>query len=84
MIVEFGHFALVLALMVAAVQSVVPIVGVWRGDERFQAVANPAAVTSFLLVGLSFAALTSYLELGQRRWIHVVVPPSASSSESPI
>ncbi len=58
MIVELGHFALVLALMVALVQSTVPIAGVYRADGRMQAVGVPAALTQLLLIGLSFAALT--------------------------
>jgi len=57
-IVEFGHFALVLALIVALVQSVVPFLGTRRNDARMEAVAGPAALMQFLLVGISFAALT--------------------------
>jgi cytochrome c-type biogenesis protein CcmF len=58
MIVELGHFALVLALGVALVQAIVPLVGAqyrWRG---WMAVAEPAAATQFLLIGFAFAALT--------------------------
>jgi cytochrome c-type biogenesis protein CcmF len=55
---ELGHFVLVLALGVALIQSTVPFVGVQRGDARMAAVAAPAAITLFLLVGLSFSALT--------------------------
>ncbi|MHA1157724.1 MAG: heme lyase CcmF/NrfE family subunit, partial [Alphaproteobacteria bacterium] len=58
MIVELGHFALVLALIVALVQSVVPFLGTRRNDVRMEAVAGPAALMQFLLVGISFAALT--------------------------
>ncbi len=58
MIVELGHFALVLALMVALVQTVLPLVGAERGWGGWMAVAEPAAVTQFLLVGFAFAALT--------------------------
>ena len=57
MIAELGHFALILALTLALVQSTVPLFGALRGDERLQAVAAPAAITQFLLVGLAFAAL---------------------------
>jgi len=56
-IAEFGHFALVLALGIALVQSLVPFVGARRGDPRLMAVAAPAALTQFLLVGIAFAAL---------------------------
>ena len=57
MIAELGHFALVLALGLALIQSTVPFVGALRGDPRLTAVAAPAALTQFLLVGLAFAAL---------------------------
>jgi cytochrome c-type biogenesis protein CcmF len=57
MIAELGHFALVLALVLALVQSSVPFWGALRGDRRLSAVAPYAAVTQFLLVGIAFAAL---------------------------
>ena len=57
MIPELGHFALVLALFLALVQSTVPFYGALAGDRRLTAVAAPAALTLFLLVGISFAAL---------------------------
>ncbi|WP_035844292.1 heme lyase CcmF/NrfE family subunit [Allgaiera indica] len=58
MIVELGHFALVLALFVAAVQTVLPMIGAQKGWPGWMAVAEPAATTQFLLVAFSFAALT--------------------------
>ncbi len=58
MIVELGHFALVLALAVALVQAVLPIWGAHRGDLRLMSVAGPAAVVQFVLVATAFAALT--------------------------
>ncbi len=57
MIPELGHFALVLALALALVQSTVPFYGAVKDDDRLTAVASPAAITLFLLIGLSFAAL---------------------------
>ncbi len=57
MIVEIGHFALVLALMVALVQATVPMVGAARGWGSWMAVAAPAAVVQLVLVAVSFAAL---------------------------
>ncbi len=57
MIPELGHFALVLALFLALVQSTVPFYGALAGDRRLTAVAAPAALTLFLLTGISFAAL---------------------------
>jgi cytochrome c-type biogenesis protein CcmF len=58
MIVELGHFALVLALMVALVQTVVPLVGAQKGWGAWMAVAGPAASAQVVLIGMSFAALT--------------------------
>ncbi|MGI9371620.1 MAG: heme lyase CcmF/NrfE family subunit [Hyphomicrobiales bacterium] len=58
MIAEFGHFALVLALATAIVQMAVPLLGAAKGDAAMMRVAEPAAVMQFLVVGISFAALT--------------------------
>ncbi|WP_226934012.1 heme lyase CcmF/NrfE family subunit [Pseudogemmobacter faecipullorum] len=58
MIVELGHFALILALMVALLQSVLPLWGASRGNAMLMALAAPAAVVQFALIALSFAALT--------------------------
>ncbi|MBX3446622.1 MAG: heme lyase CcmF/NrfE family subunit [Parvibaculaceae bacterium] len=58
MIVELGHFALVLALAVSLVQTVVPAIGAHRRDVQLMHVAEPAAILQFLLVGAAFAALT--------------------------
>ncbi|WP_321395308.1 heme lyase CcmF/NrfE family subunit [Emcibacter sp.] len=57
MIVETGHFALVLAFALAVVQGIVPLVGTYRRDDRLMALATPAAYGQFLLVLLSFLAL---------------------------
>ncbi|WP_075221382.1 heme lyase CcmF/NrfE family subunit [Acuticoccus yangtzensis] len=58
MLNEVGHFALVLALAMALVQSVLPIVGAQRGDTRLMATAAPSAGAVFALVAFAFAALT--------------------------
>ncbi|MDG3040219.1 heme lyase CcmF/NrfE family subunit [Roseicyclus marinus] len=58
MIVELGHFALILAFMVSIFQMIVPLVGAQRGNAAWMAVADPAATTQFLLTAFSFAALT--------------------------
>ncbi len=58
MIVETGHFALVLALAVALVGSVVPLWGSLVSDRRLMALAPPAAIMGFALVATSYAALT--------------------------
>ncbi len=58
MIVEIGHFALVLALAVALVQATVPAWGAYTRDERLMGVGPPAAVAQVVLIGGAFAALT--------------------------
>jgi cytochrome c-type biogenesis protein CcmF len=58
MIVELGHFALILAFAVAIVQTIVPLVGAHYRWTGWMAVANPAATVQVLLVAFSFAALT--------------------------
>ena len=58
MLVELGHFALILAFVVAIVQMVVPLVGASRGWRGWMAVGEPAATAQFLLILFSFGALT--------------------------
>ncbi|KAF0121789.1 MAG: cytochrome c-type bioproteinis protein CcmF [Xanthobacteraceae bacterium] len=55
---EIGHYALVLGLALALVQSVVPIWGSRKGDAGLMGIAGPVAVGQFAFVGLAFAALT--------------------------
>jgi cytochrome c-type biogenesis protein CcmF len=57
MIVEFGHFALILALLVAVVQMVVPAAGAYFKDDRMMRVAEPAAVSQLFLIAIAFFAL---------------------------
>ncbi len=59
MIVEVGHFALVLALLVAIFQMVVPAWGAHVGDERLMRVAEPAALCQFGLLAISAIALAN-------------------------
>ena len=58
MIAELGHFALAMAFAVGLFQMSVPLVGAQKGWVDWMRVAAPAALVQFLLVGLSFAALT--------------------------
>ena len=58
MIVELGHFALILALLVALFQMVVPAWGARVRDHRLMAVADPAALCQFGLILVAFLALT--------------------------
>ncbi len=57
MIVELGHFALVLAFGVALFQGLVPLWGAVRGDAILSRLAPRAALAQFILLALSFAAL---------------------------
>jgi cytochrome c-type biogenesis protein CcmF len=58
MITEIGHFALILALCVGALQAVVPLVGAAHGDAALTAWARPAALAQFVFVAAAFATLT--------------------------
>jgi cytochrome c-type biogenesis protein CcmF len=58
MIVELGHFTLILALLVAVVQFVLPLVGAHKGWRGWMAIAGPAALTQAALLTFSFCALT--------------------------
>ena len=57
MITELGHFALVLALGVALLQVVVPLVGAHKGWAGWMQVSVPLALVQFGLVAAAFAAL---------------------------
>ncbi len=59
MIPEIGHFALILALCVAVVQAIVPILGAATNHAGFMAVAKPAARGQCLLVSIAFGCLAS-------------------------
>lgn len=59
MIVEAGHYALVLALILSALQASVPFIGAARGDARLMALGSSLAGAQLLLVGAAFAALVA-------------------------
>jgi cytochrome c-type biogenesis protein CcmF len=59
MIPELGHYALVLALALAVVQSVAPAIGALRRDGALMRLGNSTALMQFGFVALSFAALTA-------------------------
>ena len=54
MIPEIGNFALILALLLATAQAVLPIAGAARGDRTWMAVARPAARGQAFFVTLAF------------------------------
>jgi len=57
MIPEIGHFALILALLVALAQGIVPMLGAARRDVALMSLAVPAARAQFVLVALAFGCL---------------------------
>ncbi|MGI9150740.1 MAG: heme lyase CcmF/NrfE family subunit [Limnohabitans sp.] len=63
MIPELGHFALILAAVVALLQGVLPIVGTLVRDAQtqvtLQSLARPTAALQFVLVALAFGALAT-------------------------
>jgi cytochrome c-type biogenesis protein CcmF len=56
-IVELGHFALILAFFVALVQVASPIGALYTRDARLFGIAESAAPVLFALIGFSFVAL---------------------------
>ncbi|MDX3927427.1 MAG: heme lyase CcmF/NrfE family subunit [Shinella sp.] len=58
MIIELGHYALILVLATAIVQSLLPLAGTLRKDPSLMAVAEPAALAGFALTAFSFSILT--------------------------
>lgn len=58
MIAELGHFALILALCLALVQTIFPLLGTIKGVPHWIAVAKPAASGQFVFVALAYACLT--------------------------
>lgn len=55
---ELGHFALVLALALGLIQSIVPVIGVRRRDDALMRLGNSTALAQFAFVAVSFSALT--------------------------
>lgn len=58
MIVELGHYSLVLAFALALAQMVIPYAGLRSGDARFIAVAPSLSIVVFATLAVSFSALT--------------------------
>jgi len=58
MIPEIGQLALILALCMALVQAVFPLVGAARGNEQWMAVAVPAARAQMVFLLTAFGCLT--------------------------
>ncbi len=58
MVPEIGHFALVIALCLALVQTIVPLLGAHAHIDQWMAVAKPAARGHFLFLVISYVCLT--------------------------
>jgi cytochrome c-type biogenesis protein CcmF len=59
---ELGHYSLVLALALALIQSVAPLIGARTNDAALMRLGNSTALMQFAFVALAFAALaTCYL-----------------------
>jgi cytochrome c-type biogenesis protein CcmF len=54
---ELGHYALMLALGVALIQGIMPIVGTRSNDPSLMSMAVPAALAQFAFIAIAFAAL---------------------------
>ena len=55
---ELGQVALILALLLALAQCILPLVGAWRGNPALIASARPIASGQFVFVALAFGVLT--------------------------
>ncbi|WP_266181611.1 heme lyase CcmF/NrfE family subunit [Dyella humicola] len=54
---ELGQLALILALLLAVAQGVLPLIGAWRNNRALMAVARPAAAGQAVFVALAFGLL---------------------------
>lgn len=57
MIPELGNFSLILALLLALTQSILPLAGAARNNPAWMSVARPAARAQFLFVAIAFGCL---------------------------
>jgi cytochrome c-type biogenesis protein CcmF len=59
MIPEIGHFATILALLMALTQAVMPTLGAWRRNRAWMAVGTRSAQAQFILLTIAFACLAA-------------------------
>ncbi|MBI5007374.1 MAG: heme lyase CcmF/NrfE family subunit [Nitrosomonadales bacterium] len=59
MIPEIGQFALIVALSLALLQGILPIVGAARSSSVLMGIARPLAVGQFVFVAIAFGCLTT-------------------------
>jgi cytochrome c-type biogenesis protein CcmF len=58
MIPELGHFALILAFLLAGTQAFFGLAGAWRGRDSWLQATSPAVTGVWVFVALSYACLT--------------------------
>ena len=58
MIIELGHFAAIVALVISLLLGIIPALGVVTQNLRFMQFARPAALAMFLLILFSYVILT--------------------------
>ena len=81
MIAEIGHFALILALCLALIQTFIPIIGAQTRNAAWVSVARPAAFGQMLFVSISFACLIWVMVLND---FSVAYVATQSNTELPI
>ena len=59
MIAELGHFALILAFVMALVQTTVPLIGAQKSNTVLMDIGKPSAIAQFFTILLAFCALTN-------------------------
>ena len=59
MLAELGHFALIIAFVLACLQGIVPLIGAWRGHSDSMLLAPPLAVGVFVFLLIAFGILTT-------------------------
>jgi len=80
MIVELGHFALILALCMATAQAFFGLAGAQMRHTQWMSAVRPAVAGQFVLVALSFACLVYAFEQNDFSVLYVA---STSNSELP-
>jgi cytochrome c-type biogenesis protein CcmF len=81
MLPELGHFALIVALVLAALLGTLPLIGAQRGRLAWMALARPAALAQFVFVALAFASLMASFASNDFSLLNVA---SNSNSELPL
>ncbi|MEO0617567.1 MAG: heme lyase CcmF/NrfE family subunit, partial [Pseudomonadota bacterium] len=80
MVAELGQIALIIALVLAVLQGVLPLVGAQRKDAALMAFARPAAVAQFGFIAIAFGILVNAFVLNDFSLTYVA---NNSNSELP-